>query len=372
MLKQLGIIALFFSFTVKGQVGGRATYQFLNTVTSPKVAALGGYALSIDDADLEMTYFNPALLTDDHHQEFALNYTDYFADINYGYAGYARKFKKLGIVGAGIKYIHYGSFIHADELGTILGDFTVSETAAILTWSNAYKEVLRYGVNLKFVYSNFFLYNSTGILFDVGARYKKPGKNFVAALVVKNIGTQITTYSADNFEPLPFEIQMAFSQKLKHAPFRFSLNINNLQQPNIWYESPNNVSSAALFINDSTNSSGTPVGEAILRHFTFGVEVLLTKNFELRVGYNHQRRQELVLKEGSKSGTNGFSFGFGLKIKKFRFDFARSIYSLAGATNHIGITTNFSELLTKSVKKKESSPEEQSDKKEEKKENKQE
>ena len=73
----------------------------------------------------------------------------------------------------------------------------------------------------------------------------------------------------------------------------------------------------------------------------------MTKNFQLRFGYNHQRRQELVLKEGSKKGTNGFSFGFGLKIKRFSFDFARSIYSLAGATNHIGISVNFGEQLQK-------------------------
>ena len=350
MIKNLGFILLFISSYAQAQVGGRATYQFLNTVTSPKIAALGGYALGIDDADLEMTYFNPALLKDEHDQQFAINYTDYFADINYGYAGYAKKFNKAGMFAGSIKYIHYGSFIHSDEEGTILGDFTVSETAAIITWVNQYKDYLRYGANFKFVYSNFFLYNSAGILLDFGATFKKPKSNFMAALVVKNVGSQITTYSQGNFEPMPFEIQLGLSQRLKHAPFRFSLNIHNLQQPNIWYQSPNNVSSSALFGTD-TISQKTPIGEAILRHFTFGVEVLFSENFQLRFGYNHQRRQELVLREGSKSGANGFSFGFGFKIKKFRFDYARSIYSLAGATNHIGITTNFSELLSKSDKK---------------------
>ena len=347
MIKKIGILLLFISNFAQAQVGGRATYQFLNTVTSPKIAALGGYAIGINDADLEMTYFNPALLQDEHDQQLAINYTDYFSDINYGYAGYAKKFEKLGIFSGSIKYIHYGSFIHADEEGTIIGDFTVSETAAIITWANQYKDYLRYGASFKFVYSNFFLYNSSGILLDFGATYKKPESNFMAALVVKNFGSQITTYTKSNFEPLPFEIQIGLSQKLNHAPFRFSLNIHNLQQPNIWYQSPNNISSSTLFASD-TIVQKTPIGEAILRHFTFGVEVLFSENFQLRFGYNHQRRQELVLREGSKSGANGFSFGFGFKIKKFRFDFARSIYSLAGATNHIGITTNFSELLSKS------------------------
>ena len=69
------------------------------------------------------------------------------------------------------------------------------------------------------------------------------------------------------------------------------------------------------------------------------------------MGYNHQRRQELKLKEDSKSGMVGFSFGFGIKIKKFQFDFARSIYSLAGASNHIGITTKLSDFVKKEAEK---------------------
>lgn len=347
MKKYVGLILLILSGVCQAQVGGRATYQFLNTVTSPKIAALGGYALAIDEADLEMSYFNPALLNEGHEKNLTLNYTDYFADINYGYVGYAHRVKKLGVVAGGIKYIHYGTFIHADEGGNIVGEFSVSEIAAIATWSNKYRDAFKYGVNFKMVYSNYFLYNSFGALLDFGGTYKKPGSNFMAALVVKNLGTQITTYSKGNYEPMPFEIQLGISQKLNHAPLRFSINIHNLQQPNIWFDSPNSVVTTNLFTEDST---GTPVGEAILRHFTFGMEVLLSKNFQLRTSYNHQRRQELLLRDGSKSGLNGFSFGFGLKIKKFSLDFARSIYSLAGATNHIGISTNFGELLTKKGK----------------------
>lgn len=351
-MRTIIILLLLIGTVASAQIGGGSTYQFLNVVNSPRIAALGGYAIAIDENDLEMAYFNPALLSKDNDQTLSLNYTDYFSDINYGFAAYAKDFDKYGVFSLGAKYIHYGSFIHADETGEIIGEFVVSETAGVLTWSRDYNESFRYGANLKLVYSNFFLYNSTGVLMDFGARYKKPGKKFVAALVIKNLGSQITTYSNDNFEPMPFELQIGISQELTHAPLRFSINAHNLQKPNIWYESPNNVSSTSVFLNDSSENT-TPIGEAILRHFTFGTEILLTKNFQLRFGYNHQRRQELVLKEGSKKGTNGFSFGFGLKIKRFSFDFARSIYSLAGATNHIGISVNFGEQLQKKEADKE-------------------
>ncbi len=342
------------SICSQGQVGGQSTYQFLNIVTSPKTAALGGVAIAIEEADLEMTYFNPALLSSKHNKTIALNYTNYFADINYGFVGYAHEFKSIGTVAGGIKYIHYGDFIHANETGAILGNFSVSETAAFATWSNKYKDKIKYGANVKVVYSDFFLYNSLGVLLDFGATYKKPKSSFVAALVVRNFGLQITTYSPGNREPLPFEIQFGVSKKLKHAPFRFSVNAHNLQQPNIWFNSPNAATVSTINQSDSTETeAGAPIGEVILRHLTFGVELLLSENIELRAGYNFQRRKELALKEGSKSGMVGFSFGVGVKVKKFSLNFARSIYSLAGATTHIGISTNFGEILKKSENKNE-------------------
>ena len=346
----VSVIFIFIFYISNAQLGGRATYQFLNIITSPKIAALGGNAIAIPDSDLEMTYFNPALLNEEHNKSLSINYTDYFGDINYGYAAYALKYKKLGMFSAGIKYINYGTFLNTDEAGIILGQFTASESALVLSWANKYLEYFKYGVNLKLVYSNFYTYNSTGILLDFGATFKKPKSNFMAAVSVRNLGTQIKTYSPDNFEPLPFEILVGVSQRLKHAPFRFSINAHNLQQANIWYKSPNNTSTGNLFTTDTTEEK-SHLGDAILRHFTFGTEILLSENFQLRVGYNHQRRQELKLKEDSKSGMVGFSFGFGIKIKKFQFDFARSIYSLAGASNHIGITTKLSDFVKKEAEK---------------------
>lgn len=328
------------------QIGGNATYKFLNVTSSAKIAALGGYALAVEEGDLEQVYFNPSLLSESKSKDVSLSYVDYLSDINYGFASYAHKFKAPGTFAGSVKYIHYGNFIHADETGEILGEFTASETALILTWANKYKEYLSYGANLKFVYSNFFLYNSSGVLLDLSATFKDKSENFKAALVVRNVGSQITTYESGNYEPMPFEILLGTSYKLPHAPLRLSINAHNLQQGNIWYESPNNINTASVFASDST-SGDINYGDAIMRHITFGAEILLSKNFHLRAGYNHQRRQELKLKEGSKSGANGFSFGFGVQIKKFKFDFARSIYSLAGSSNHIGISTNFGTLLNR-------------------------
>ena len=331
------------SYSIDAQIGGRSTYQFLNVVSSPKIAALGGYAIAQPDGDLETVYFNPSLLSDDHTQRLDLNYTDYFSDINYGSAGYAFR-TKYGVLATGVKYVHYGTFTHADEAGVVLGEFSASETAATVTWANSYRKNWHYGANVKFVYSNFFLYNSYGALLDLGLNYRKPEGNFTFAVVIKNIGSQIKPYTQGNYEPMPFEIQAGISQKLNHAPFRFSITAHNLQQPVMWYDSPNEQ--AALNQEDELQTEES-TGDKVLRymgyglvHLNFGVEFLMNENFYIAAAYNHQRRAELALTEGSKSGLVGFSFGAGIKIKKFRINYARSIYHLAGGTNHIGISTN--------------------------------
>ena len=57
------------------------------------------------------------------------------------------------------------------------------------------------------------------------------------------------------------------------------------------------------------------------------------------------------MREGSRAGPVGFNFGIGVNIKKFKIDYGRSIYSLAGTTNHLSISTNFSEYISKKEKK---------------------
>ncbi|MFL2582553.1 MAG: type IX secretion system protein PorQ [Flavobacteriales bacterium] len=351
-MRFLGLLVSFLlSFSSIAQIGGKSTYQFLNIISSAKIASLGGYTIAVPDGDIEMAYFNPALIDSSLHQELNLNYVNYFSDINYGFAGYAYRLKKIGVFTTSIKYINYGEFLLTDETSAINGEFSSSETALNIGWSNAYKYGLKYGVNLKFVMSNFYDYTSTGILVDIAGTWSKPEKGIIVGMVVKNMGSQITTYTPNNFEPMPFEIQAGVSKKLQHAPFRFSANFHNLQVFDFYYDSPNEIESSSLFGGDVIEEDKSHLAEIIFRHFTIGTELLLSENFNLRIGYNHQRRSELKLREGSKAGAVGFNFGIGVHIKKFKIDYGRSIYSLAGTTNHLSISTNFSEYISKKDKK---------------------
>jgi hypothetical protein len=83
-------------------------------------------------------------------------------------------------------------------------------------------------------------------------------------------------------------------------------------------------------------------GDNFMRHLIFGIEFIPTKNFYVNLGYNYKRRQEMKIED--KVGMVGFSFGFGLKINRFRISYGRASYHVAGASNHFSVTTNLSEF----------------------------
>jgi hypothetical protein len=73
-----------------------------------------------------------------------------------------------------------------------------------------------------------------------------------------------------------------------------------------------------------------------MRHLTVGTEIVLTKNFNLRIAYNYRRQREMTLPD--KRGASAISFGFNLKIKSFGFAYSFAKMSVPGNSHLIGLT----------------------------------
>ena len=71
------------------QIGGNSTYQFLNLISSPRQAALGGKVITNVDYDVSQALYNPATINIDMDNQLALNYVNFLGDISYGTAAYA-------------------------------------------------------------------------------------------------------------------------------------------------------------------------------------------------------------------------------------------------------------------------------------------
>ena len=325
------------------QTGGSSTYNFLNLTNSARVASLGGKNVSLYDNDLNLAYHNPSLLGPEQSNNIVMNYISYLANVNYGYVSFAKDIPQKGTFAVGIHYINYGQFDAADRFGTITGKFSGSEYALNLIFARAIDSSFRWGINIKPLYSVMERYNSFGMASDLGVTYIADQGLLTAALVVKNVGFQITSYTGNYSEPLPFEIQMGVSKKFQYAPFRLSITAHNLQKYNMLYDKP--ATSNETNGNESTPSNSSKFADNLFRHLIFGVEFLPTKSFYVALAYDHKKRQEMAL--NGYGNYEGYSMGFGIRLKKFSLAYGYSVLHAAGGSNHFSFTLNLSQLYHK-------------------------
>ena len=338
MVKQFVLFFMILFCSVSfGQIGGRYTYEFLNLTTSPRQAALGGKTITIYDEDVNQVMFNPATLNEDMDNHLAMNYGSYYGEASYGTASYAYTYDRhVQTFHAGISYINYGTFEGYDENGQATSDFTGSEAA--LSFGYAYNipfTDVHVGVNAKLITSTLESYNSFGGAIDLGFLYIIEKNDLNLALVVRNVGTQFTTYSGIH-EKLPLEIIAGVSQELEHVPLRWHLSLENLQQWNVSFSNP---------VRGETNIDGTTSEEKVsfvnnaLRHVVIGAELFPQKAVNLRLGYNFRRGEELRIND--QRNFSGISLGFGLRMNRLKFNYSYSRYTLAGNSSLFGLIINF-------------------------------
>ncbi len=340
MIRTLLFGSLFLFCTVLyGQVGGKSVYQFLNLVTSPRQSALGGKTLTIYDQDVNQAHFNPATINPEMDNHMSLNYGNYFGEVTYGTASYAYTFDRhVQTFHWGVNYVNYGTFDGYDENGTPTTSFTGSDIA--LSFGYAYNVPytdLHIGVNTKLINSTLESYSSFGGAIDLGALYIDEYNSINYAFVVRNIGTQFTTYAGTQ-ENLPLEVIAGISQEIENVPIRWHLTLENLQQWNVTFSNPARAQNS---IDGSSTPEKTSFFNNALRHVIFGIELFPQKGFNLRLGYNFRRAEELRLLE--QRNFSGISVGLGLKMGRLKFDYSYSRYTLAANTSLFGLTINFNE-----------------------------
>lgn len=344
MRSTITIILLLLTHLSTAQIGGRYVFQFMNLPPSARAAALGGSQIAVIDDDLSLAAQNPALLNPDMHQQVSLSFSDYIADVIYGYASYARYMSSIkSTLQGGIRYINYGKFVKADQFGNITGRFSAGEYNIHLAGSRQFGRFSA-GAGLNFISSRLESYTSSALTFDLGATYADEKKLFATSLVIKNLGFQLKAYNPGNPAPLPLNIQLGASKKFEHMPLRLTVIAHHLNIPDFTYKSPLALRQRNLSTGQQIEEK-VPITEKIFRHFIFSGELVFSPNFQLRFGYNHQRRKEMTL-EGSK-GLVGFTFGAGVKVSRFRINYAYAAYHLAGASNFITLSSNLSEWFHK-------------------------
>jgi len=331
------------SVKTQAQLGGSYSFSFVNIEPTAKMAALGGGTMASAGRDLSMAYFNPAMHDSSMHNTVQLSYNNYIADINNGYASYARHFKGIGTFSGHAIFNEYGRFDETDITGKKIGEFGANDYVFQISYGQIYAKDPRftYGASIKFLYSDYEKYIATAFAVDGGIAFHNPEKLFHASLLMRNLGYNAIPYEVERVD-LPFDVQLGFSKKLAHNPLRLSIVAHDLQKLDISYINVNKRNKNINLETGEVQVDPVPFGDKVMRHFNFGAEFVFSDNFQLRGGYNHQRRKELA-PENAK-GSTGFSWGVGIGIKKFMIDYAMVAYFPGVTTSMFSVSKNLSDF----------------------------
>lgn len=334
-MKKSWIYIIFCSFIGYSQTGGENIYNFLNISSSAKQTALGGNVLTILD-NVNQPIWNPSTISNGIDNNLSVNYVNYLADVSITSAAFAHMInRQIGTFHTNITYLNYGKFIGADAMGNETVNFKAYDFMFSLGYSyNILNSDFYIGANVKLINSVIENYSSFGIGSDLAILYSNEYEPFVFTIVVRNLGYQIKAFDSSK-EKLPFQIDFGASYKLENVPLTWYLTIDNLQQWRIAYSNPSN---------SSTDLNGNIIEEKItfidnaFRHVSIGAELFSEGAFNLRFGYNFRRSKEL--KFLNQRSFAGFTAGFGLKMNKFKLNYAFSKFHPASNSSTFSLLIN--------------------------------
>jgi len=303
---------------------GNSSFDYLLMPQSARSAATGGYNVSIVETDASLIYDNPAFLGAELDKTLLVNYLSYIADIGVGNITFTKKINDKTAFGVGAIYTNYGNMLEINEMGDVLGDLKASDICANFFVAHDLTEKLRGGITGKFMYSNYAHNTAIGLGVDLGLSYYDNESGASLGLVAKNLGRQVKAYE-DELASLPWDIQLGYTQKFPHAPLRLSVTANHLKQ---WK------------FNDIYSEDDAFMKTA-WKHLILGGEILLSDNFWIALGYNVKRGEDMQLEEGSR--LNGFSIGFGLRVKQFGIACSAGRYNVGATSLLFSLSTNFAQ-----------------------------
>ena len=304
-----------FSLQIYAQGGGNGVFTLPKQASNARQLAWTGSNVSYANRDITSSLNNPALINKTALMRPAMNINSQVPGVWSGNAGMGFAYKDWMFSGQ-FMYIDFGSFDAYDAGGNAQGTTNANETLFGITGAKEITDRLTLGVSAKMSYQVLGPYIGNAVMFDAGALYKSKDSTWTLGGSIRNAGFMLTRFNES--EKTPLDIQIGMTIKPKHMPFRFNLTFHDLQQRDLTY-------SQYLESNNLFDASGNgfeeeaSFGEKVMRHFTFGGELVLGKNFSFLMGYNHQRRMELAPEQ--RKGVTGMGWGLEFKMSKFNITY---------------------------------------------------
>ena len=289
----------------------KEVYSFLRLPISAHAAALGGDNISLTDDDPTVVFHNPALITGVTDKSLNLNFMTYMEGAKTASAAFLKAAGDRGTWGVTAQYMDYGSMKETAAVGQELGTFSARDIALGGTFAYALTNDISGGVTAKVISSHIAGYSSLAVGIDLGANYFNEDLDLSVSAVARNLGGQVKAYD-DDFERIPFDLQLGATKRLGHSPLRFSVTMSRLHD---W-------------------------SEAFGRHLAVGADVFLGQSIYVAAGYNFRRASEMKITEGDSSSAHGagLSIGAGLSLERFKLHVAYAKYHVSASSILINIS----------------------------------
>ncbi|MBQ2366243.1 MAG: type IX secretion system protein PorQ, partial [Bacteroidaceae bacterium] len=225
MIKRILIysLLLILALPVMAQEGS-FSHTSLRLPMASRVAALGGENISVVDDAPWIGSVNPALYSGVSDNSLGLNFMTYFDSGIWAGAEYSKAFGERHTGAVFAQMMNYGKMTETDQNGMELGDFSPKDIVVGVGYSYALTDRWAGGATLKGLYSRYADFSAFALAVDLGLNYYDEEKGISVSAAMKNIGAPIKTFD-DRPERLPFDLQLGFTQKMKHAPVQISLTM---------------------------------------------------------------------------------------------------------------------------------------------------
>ena len=346
MRNKITLLFLLISYLVDAQIGGTGIYNFLYLQPNARIAALGGNAIATPDNDINLAIQNPSLLNKNFNNQIGMSFVNYFAGIKAGDVSFAKHIDTLHTTfSGGLQFVNYGDFTKTAPDGQVLGTFSAGEYNFHLSAARVYNQY-QYGASLKFINSTLEAYNSYGIAFDVAGSWISKDRLMLATAVVSNVGQQLKSYSNQNNESIPYNVQLGFSKKFEHNPLRIGIIAHDLQNfGKLLYQIDNRNNKNIDLETGLAIQEKFTVLDQMMSHLIINTELVFGKSLNIRFGYNALRRREMELTNIRSMA--GFSWGFGVKINRFQVSYGSGTFLAGRTTNNFSIITRLDDFKRK-------------------------
>ena len=289
---------------------GSSGSEFLLMDTSARGIAMGGAMTALTN-DSSSVYWNPAGLAQVPRLSASFMHAQYVADIIYEAASYAQRVNDTSVVGAGVRYLNGGSIQQTDINAVNNGTFTPYSYVAELGWGGEIPDLsdsemdVSVGAAARAIHSSLGLAAANGYGGDLGlqTRIYSSLMNYDVGLTVQNLG------SGQKFE----QVRDSMPTRI-----RFGAAVRPVKPLSLSLE-------AVAPINDSPSGA-------------FGVEYAV----EVESGVKAAARAGINTTNYSSLGAVSiFSFGLGLTLTAFSFDYAFvPMGALGTATHRLSVSYN--------------------------------